>query len=45
MINGETLSSTGGPWGDRWFPFGNETRYIYVPALLIPIPMPMPKPK
>ncbi len=30
-----------GPWGGRWFPFGNETRYIYVPAP----PIPMPKPK
>ena len=30
-----------GPWGGPWFPFGNENRYIYVPAP----PIPMPKPR
>ncbi|MEO7253867.1 MAG: hypothetical protein ABIZ64_06450 [Casimicrobium sp.] len=29
------------PWGGPWSPFGNDTRYIYVPAP----PIPMPKPR
>lgn len=30
-----------GPWRGPWFPFGNDYRYIYIPAP----PIPMPKPR
>ena len=30
-----------GPWRGPWYPFGNDYRYIYVPAP----PTPMPKPR
>ena len=29
-----------GPWRGPWFPFGNETRFIYVPVPSTPMPKP-----